>query len=177
MPSWLRELGSRLKGSLHPSGGEGELSDELHAHLEMLTEENVCRGMDANEARRQARLKLGNHSQINEDYRHQAGLPFIEVLRQDLRYGLRMLRKSPGFTAIAIITLALGIGANSAIFSVVNGVLLRPLPYDDPGRLINVFNTAPSRDLYIFGGSPPDFRMLRERNQTLASLSARVAGP
>ena len=138
----------------------------------MLTEENIRRGMDANEARRQARLKLGNHSQINEDYRHQTGLPFIEVLRQDLRYGLRMLRKSPGFTAIAIITLALGIGANSAIFSVVNGVLLRPLPYDDPGRLINVFNTAPSRDLDIFGGSPPDFRTLRERNQTLASLSA-----
>jgi putative ABC transport system permease protein len=172
MPSWLRELGSRLKGSLHPSGGEIELSNELQAHLEMLTEENIRRGMDANAARRQARLKLGNHSQIHEDYRHQTGLPFIEVLRQDLRYGLRMLRKSPGFTAIAIITLALGIGANSAIFSVVNGVLLRPLPYDDPGRLINVFNTAPSRDLDIFGGSPPDFRMLRERNQTLANLSA-----
>ena len=128
--------------------------------------------MDPNEARRQARLKLGNQSQINEDYRRQTGLPFLEVLRQDLRYGLRMLRKSPAFTSIAIITLALGIGANSAIFSVVNGVLLRPLPYSDPGRLINVFNTAPSRDLESFGGSPPDFRALRERNQTLTSLSA-----
>ena len=117
-------------------------------------------------------MKLGNHSQISEDYRRQAGLPFLEVLRQDLRYGLRMLRKSPAFTAIAIITLALGIGANSAIFSVVNGVLLQPLPYSDPGRLINVFNTAPSRDLDIFGASPPDFRTLRERNQTLTSLSA-----
>ena len=172
MPSWLRELGSRLKGSFHPSGTEIELSDELRAHLEMLTEENIRCGMDANEARRQARLKLGNHLQINEDYRRQAGLPFIEVLWQDLRYGIRMLRKAPAFAAIAIITLALGIGANTAIFSVVNGVLLRPLPYDDPGRLINVFNTAPSRDLYIFGASPPDFRALRERNQSLTSLSA-----
>ena len=172
MPSWLRELGSRLKGSFHPSGADIELSAELQAHLEMLTEENIRRGMDANEARRQARVKLGNQLRINEDYRRQAGLPFIEVLRQDLRYGLRMLRKSPAFTVIAIITLALGIGANTAIFSVVNGVLLRPLPYEDPGRLINVFNTAPSRDLDTFGASPPDFRTLREHNQSLANLSA-----
>jgi predicted permease len=172
MPSWLRELALRLKGSFHRSGAEIGLNDELQAHLEMLTQENIGRGMDANEAGRQARLKLGNQSQINEDYRRQTGLPFLEVLRQDLRYGLRMLRKSPAFTSIAIITLALGIGANSAIFSVVNGVLLRPLPYSNPGRLINVFNTAPSRDLESFGGSPPDFRALRERNQTLTSLSA-----
>jgi predicted permease len=172
MPPWFRELASRLKGSFHPSGAEVELGDELQAHLEMLTEENIRRGMDANEARRQARLRLGNQSQINEDYRQQTGLPFFEVLRQDLRYGLRMLRKSPAFACIAIITLALGIGANTAIFSVVNGVLLRPLPYEDPGRLVNVFDTAPSRDLDSFGASPPDFRTLRERNHTLTSLSA-----
>jgi hypothetical protein len=172
MPAWVRELVSRVKGSFHRSGAAIELSDELQVHLEMLTQENIRQGMSADEARRQARVKLGNGSKISEDYRQQAGLPFLEVLRQDLRYGFRMLRKSPGFTAIAIITLALGIGANSAIFSVVNGVLLRPLPYSDPGRLINVFNTAPSRDLDIFGGSPPDFRALRERNRTLASLSA-----
>jgi putative ABC transport system permease protein len=172
MPAWLRELGSRIKGSFYRSGAEIELNDELQAHLEMLTQENIRQGMGTNEARRQAKLKLGNHSQINENYRWQAGLPFLEILRQDLRYGLRMLRKSPAFTAIAVVTLALGIGANSAIFSVVNGVLLRPLPYSAPGRLINVFNTAPSRDLDVFGASPPDFRVLRERNQTLTSLSA-----
>ncbi len=172
MPSWLRELASRLKGSFHSSGAEVELSNELQAHLEMLTEENIRRGMDANEAGRQARLKLGNHSQINEDYRQQAGLPFIEVLRQDLRYGLRMLRKSPAFTAIAIVTLALGIGANSAIFSVVNGVLLQPLPYDNPNRLVYVFSNAPERGLPDSVTSPPDFRALRERNHTLANLSA-----
>jgi putative ABC transport system permease protein len=172
MPSWLRVLVSRLKGSFHPPSASTELEDELHAHLEMLTEESVRNGVNVDEARRQAKIKLGNDFRTQEDFRRQTGLPFLEVLLQDLRYGLRMLRKSPAFTAIAIITLALGIGANSAIFSVVNGVLLQPLPYGDPGRLINIFNTAPSRDLDNFGGSPPDFRALRERNQSLTSLSA-----
>lgn len=170
--AWFRVLSERVKGSLHPSKVAGELGEELRAHLELLTEENIRRGMSAEEARRQAMLTLGNASNIQENYRQQAGLPFLEVALQDLRYGMRMLRRSPGFAAIAIITLALGIGANTAIFSVVNGVLLRPLPYEDPGRLMYVFNAAPSRGLDAFGASPPDFRTLRERNQTFTSLSA-----
>lgn len=170
--SWLKVLAARVKGSLHRPKIEGELREELQAHREMLMQENIRRGMTAAEAQRQAMLTLGNDSRIQEDFREQAGLRFLEILMQDIRYGLRMLRKSPGFAVIAIVTLALGIGANSAIFSVVNGVLLQPLPYEDPGRLINVFNTAPSRDLDIFGASPPDFRELRERNQSLTSISA-----
>jgi putative ABC transport system permease protein len=138
----------------------------------MLVEENLRRGMSADEARRHAALKLGNDSRIREEYRDQAGLPFLEVLMQDVRYGLRTLRKSPAFAAVAVITLALGIGANAAIFSVVNGVLLQPLPYEDPGRLVYVFSSAPARGLQDFGTSPPDFRAMRERNRTLASLSA-----
>jgi putative ABC transport system permease protein len=172
MPAWFRVFIAKIKGTLRPGMVESDLGDELGSHLEMLTEENLRKGMSTEEAWRQAGLRLGNRLRIREDLRREAGVPFLEVLMQDLRYGLRMLRKAPGFAAIAIITLALGIGANTAIFSVVNGVLLRPLPYEDPGRLVNVFNTAPSRDLDHFGGSPPDFRTLREHNRTLASLSA-----
>jgi putative ABC transport system permease protein len=169
---WFRVLKARLNGSLHQMQMTGELAEELRSHLDLLTEENVRRGMSVEEARRLARVTLGNMSNIQENYRRQAGLPFVEVLLQDLRYGLRMLGKSPAFAAIAIITLALGIGANSAIFSVVNGVLLRPLPYEDPGRLMDVFSSAPSRGFQNFTTSPPDFRTLRERNQTFAGLSA-----
>ncbi len=91
---------------------------------------------------------------------------------QDLKYGLRMLAKNPGFTAVAVLTIALGIGANSAIFSVVNGVLLQPLPFKDPGRLVAVFASSPSQGLQRYGMSPPDFRAVRERNHTLESFSA-----
>jgi putative ABC transport system permease protein len=170
--SWLRILAARLKGAWHQPGVERELGEELRAHLEMLAEENMRRGMPAEEARRQAQLELGNLSRIREDYRGQAGVPFLEVLAQDIRYGVRMLRKSPVFGAVAIITLALGIGANAAIFSVVNGVLLRPLPYDDPGRLLYVFSHNPDRGMPDTVTSPPDFRTLRERNHTLVNLSA-----
>jgi predicted permease len=175
--AWLRVLASRLKGSLHRPGVEGQLGDELRTHAELLTAENLRRGMSVEEARRQAALALGNVSRIREDYRDQAGLPFLEVLLQDLRYGLRILRKSPGFAAIAIITMGLGIGANAAIFSVVNGVLLQPLPYDDPGRLEDVVSSAPTRGLPRIPTSPPDFRALRERNQTFAHFSASYTSP
>src|SRR5690349_20331308 len=142
MLAWLRMLALRVKGSAHSSEEDRDLREELRYHVDMLAEENLRNGTNPGEARRQAMLRLGNAAHVREEYRNQAGLPFLEVLWQDLHYGARTLRKAPAFAAIAIITLALGIGANSAIFSVVNGVLLRPLPYQDPASLMFTYNTA-----------------------------------
>jgi len=173
----LRGFLMRFAGLLGMRRHDGELAEELDAHVSMHVEDNVRSGMDPIEARRQALIKLGGMMQSREIYRDQTRVPLVETLLQDLRYGARMLRKNPGFTAIAMITLALGIGANTAIFSVVNGVLLRSLPYKDPARLMSVYCSAPSRGVAgNFGTSPPDFRALREQNHTFASLSALYGG-
>src|SRR4029077_15362404 len=100
-------------------------------------------GMAAAEARRQALIKLGGIEQTKERYRDRRGLPFLETLFQDLRFAFRLVRKNPGFTSIAVLTLALGMGATTTIFSVVNSVLLRPLPYQNQDRLLRVEETHP----------------------------------
>jgi putative ABC transport system permease protein len=149
---------------------EQELDEELRTHLERQIEQNIAGGMDADEARYAAQRLFGGMQQVKERCRDMRGLNFIETIILDLRYSLRQLRRNPGFTAVAVITLALGIGANTAIFSVVNAVLLRPLPYKNPERLVWAAEQVP-----IMHGAfvlSPDYAAWRDQSKVFQWIGA-----
>ena len=135
--SYLRVMLARIAGYFTGEREDGAMHEELQAHLEMETAENIRRGMPPEEARRRALLASGGLTPAAEAVRDQRGLPWVERLVANTRYAIRGLRHSPAFTAIVVTTLALGIGANAAIFSIFDQLLLRPLPVQEPGRLVN----------------------------------------
>jgi putative ABC transport system permease protein len=171
MFAWIRALASRTRAWLSPHHADQDFENELEIHLEMLTDENVRRGMAPEEAKRAARMRLGGLTQLKETNRELQGLPLIETFLQDTRYAFRMLRKNPGFTAVAVLTLALGIGANTAIFSVVYAVLLKPLPYANPDQLFNVFQAKPQEGVGGTGWSYANFAELREQNRVFSDMA------
>jgi putative ABC transport system permease protein len=165
----LSKLMTRLRALLRKSEMERELDEELRYHIEQQTEQNIRLGMDPEEARRAAQKAFGGVEQAKERIRDGRGVGWIEELRQDLRYGARISLKYKGFTLVAVLTLALGIGANTAIFSVVYGVLLKPLPYRDPDRIVTVTLSFPERGIDLLRGG--DYLDWREQSQSFAQLA------
>jgi putative ABC transport system permease protein len=159
-----------------------DIDDELSSHLEMRIEEFVARGESPERARELAQIRFGDYAVLREECiaidrrrrRSMARMEYLSELRQDVSYALRMLRRTPGFTAVAIATLALGIGANSTIFSVVRGVLLESLPFSEADRLYEVRTLYPNGAGYSL--SPPDFMSVRESNHVFEQVEAYTIG-
>lgn len=173
----MRQLGAwllRLGKSLHKGRSEAELSAELESHLQLHIEDNLRAGMTRDEAQRDALLKLGGIEQTKEQYREQRGFPVVDALLQDLRHAFRTLTMRPGFTVVAVLTLALGLGATTVVFSVVDRVLFRSLPYPQDERLVSFGVKAP------FEGSEfmlaPEYAVLRAQPGPFESMTSLTPG-
>jgi predicted permease len=166
----LSDLMFRVRSLFRSQATEVELDDELRFHFEQQRDKYMQSGLTRDEALRRVRLDFGGMDQVKEECREARGVSLMETLLQDVRYALRTLRKAPGFTAVAMLTLALGIGANTAIFSIVDGVLLRPLPYRDPSRVIALNETTPK--VGAVSVSYPDFLDWRAQSRSFSDMAA-----
>jgi hypothetical protein len=165
----LRELILRFGGLFNKQRKDRELEEEIESHMQMHIEDNLRLGMTPEEARRQAMIRLGGIESTKESYRDQRGLPILDTFFRDIRFGARQLRKNPGFAAVAVLTLALGIGGNTAIFSVVNAVLLKPLPYPQSDQIVGVWE-EPSKGTRK-PVSPGVFKDWKEHGRSFEALS------
>ncbi len=171
--SWMIRVGNIFRKERM----DRDFDDELSSHLAMHIEDNLRGGMEPEQARRDALLKLGGVEQTKENYRERRGITWIDHLWGDLRFGLRLLRKNPGFTAIAVLTLVLGIGANTAIFSVVNAVLLRSLPFSRSSELVYISARSTMFDFPNMGLSLPDIADLHRGAASFAAIAVSQDSP
>src|SRR5262245_8690325 len=189
-----RELGTHLRGHRpSPASGGGrmtarlrhflrnlvrrdrverELNDEIDSSIEQLTDERVAQGMSRDAARRAARLEMGGADPVKENIRDVRVGAWLDGLRQDVRFGTRALLRRPGFTIIAVLTLAVGIGATTAMFSLIDSVLLKPLPFRDPGRLTLVWESRPRFNAARIEASPANYLDWEQQAQSFEALGA-----
>ncbi|HUH62348.1 MAG TPA: ABC transporter permease [Terracidiphilus sp.] len=165
---WIRTLISRCAALFGRRRLDADLDDEVRAHIDLAVEESVRHGASAGEAHSAALRNFGGVTQIKEEYRMQRGAPFFQHLGRDLRFGVRQLAKNPSFTLTAVLTLALGIGANTAVFSVLDSVLLRPLPFANSARLARIYSVAKGVSI---GPSPLDARDFARQNHTFEKIA------
>src|SRR5271155_2047341 len=168
----LARLTSLLRNLFRARRTDRELDEELRSYLVLLTEEKIADGIGPDQARRQAKIELGGIEQVKEQVRDIRAGAWFESFLQDMRYALRTLRKNPAFAAVATLTLALGIGATTAIFSVINAVLLQPLPIRDPGRVVALHDQLPAFNRPRAKVSPLQFREFSQRNDLFEAAAA-----
>ncbi len=173
---WIYKLPLRLRSLFHRQKADQELDDELRDHLELKTQQYVAQGMPLQEARRTAVLEMGGLEKRKEECRETRQITWLQDLVQDVRYGLRMLRKSPAVTVVIVVAIALGVGANTAIFSVVNGFLLRSLPVPSPEQIAVLAIQQKDTPVGSSGFSYPEFVDFRQQASTAADIFGIVLG-